>query len=301
MKPKVFLSHSKKDKLFVEKIANNLKTCGVNVWYDEWEIPPGESIRKKIFEDGITSCDLFFIYLTANSIPSYWVQKELDGALIHEIEIQDSFMALFVDKDDSRTLLSLDLKSLNIPVFNDTEYLIPYGKLLSKIWKCHHSNQLRIKEKDSKIKILELEKFNMELQKDILQIQSNSKIDVDAIQDYLLKFNYEHNNIKKNIVEILIETKQILADGCNKCEIMNSIVKLFNAESEERESWGNRGGLKQEEQFKNKYKIFDFTGELILKGLLEVNTSKDLDKYYYLTKQGIEFLNDKTIAKKELS
>lgn len=59
MKPKVFLSHSKKDKQFIEKVANDLRSCGIDVWYDEWEIPPGESIRKKIFEEGITSCDLF--------------------------------------------------------------------------------------------------------------------------------------------------------------------------------------------------------------------------------------------------
>lgn len=296
MKPKVFLSHSKKDKVFVEKIANNLRSCGVDVWYDEWEIPPGESIRKKIFEDGITSCDLFFIYLTTNSIPSYWVQKELDGALIHEIEIQNSFMALFVDKDDSRNHLSLDLKSLNIPVFNDTDYLIPYGKLLSKIWKSYHSKQLGIKEKDSKIKILELEKSNSELQKNILQIQSNSRIDVDAIQSFLLTFNYEHNGIKKNIVEILIEIKRILADGCNEDQIMNSIVKLFDAENEERNNYGNRGTLEYGEQFKHKYRIYDFTGELILKGLLEVKISKDLDQFYYLTKQGIEFLNEINIT-----
>ena len=92
MKPKVFLSHSKKDKVFIEKLANDLRSCGIDVWYDEWEIPPGESIRKKIFEDGITSCDMFFVYLTENSIPSYWVQKELDGAFIHEIETKNSFI-----------------------------------------------------------------------------------------------------------------------------------------------------------------------------------------------------------------
>lgn len=86
MKPRVFLSHSKKDRVFIERIANVLRIGKIDVWYDDWEIPPGDSIRKKIFEDGIPNCDLFFVYLTENSKDSYWVQKELDAAVIHEAE-----------------------------------------------------------------------------------------------------------------------------------------------------------------------------------------------------------------------
>ena len=59
MKPKVFLSHSKKDKEFVERIANDLRYARVDVWYDDWEIPSGTSFRREIV-DGIESSDLFF-------------------------------------------------------------------------------------------------------------------------------------------------------------------------------------------------------------------------------------------------
>ena len=100
-----------------------MRYCGIDVWYDEWEIPPGESLRKKIFEEGITTCDVFFVYLTLNSISSIWVQKELDSALVHEIETKDGFLLLFVDKDSSREKLSIDLKALNIPVFNEKTYI----------------------------------------------------------------------------------------------------------------------------------------------------------------------------------
>ena len=284
MKPKVFLSHSKKDKEIIEKIANDLRSCGIDVWYDEWEIPPGESIRKKIFEDGIVSCDMFFVYLTKNSIPSYWVQKELDGALIHEIETKNSFLVLFVDEDESREHLSLDLKALNIPKLNNENYLIPFGKLISRTWNAHSKNQVRLKEKDNKIQILELEKLNAELQKKILQIEKSSIIDIDGLKKLLENIKYEFNGVETDLLKFLIRLKNNFADGANYYIIDSELKKLFKTQDF---SWDEIG----KETLNDKYKIADFTGELILKGLLETKTNTDLDQVYLLTKQGIEFLN----------
>jgi hypothetical protein len=42
--PSIFLSHTSIDKPFVEKLANGLRSIGVNVWFDKWEIKVGESI-----------------------------------------------------------------------------------------------------------------------------------------------------------------------------------------------------------------------------------------------------------------
>lgn len=44
----VFLSHSAQDKDAVREIANRLKSDGVRVWFDEWEIRAGDSIPAKI-------------------------------------------------------------------------------------------------------------------------------------------------------------------------------------------------------------------------------------------------------------
>jgi hypothetical protein len=284
MKPKVFLSHSKKDKEIIEKIANDLRSCGIDVWYDEWEIPPGESIRKKIFEDGIVSCDMFFVYLTKNSIPSYWVQKELDGALIHEIETKNSFLILFVDEDESREDLSVDLKALNIPKLNKDDYLIPFGKLISKTWNTYAKNQVRLKEKDNKIQILELEKSNAELQKKILQIEKSSIIDVEGLKKSLESIKYEFNGIETDLLQFLIRLKNKFADGANYYVINAELKKIFYTEGFQWDA--------PTVSISDKYKISDFTGELILKGIIETKTSNDLDQVYLLTKQGIEFINE---------
>ena len=48
----VFLSHSSKDKPVVRDLAQRLKSDGLRVWLDEWEIRPGDMIGLKI-EQGL--------------------------------------------------------------------------------------------------------------------------------------------------------------------------------------------------------------------------------------------------------
>ena len=46
----VFLSHNSKDKPRVRKLAERLKQAGLRVWFDEWNIKPGEIISLKVDE-----------------------------------------------------------------------------------------------------------------------------------------------------------------------------------------------------------------------------------------------------------
>ena len=48
----VFLSHSSKDKTVVRELAERLRGDGVRVWFDEWELRPGDSVPAKI-EEGL--------------------------------------------------------------------------------------------------------------------------------------------------------------------------------------------------------------------------------------------------------
>ena len=40
----VFLSHSSKDKAVVRSIGEQLRSDGLRVWLDDWEIHPGDNI-----------------------------------------------------------------------------------------------------------------------------------------------------------------------------------------------------------------------------------------------------------------
>ena len=80
-----FLSHSSKDKAFVRQLAADLTRHNVTVWLDEQRIKVGDSIADKVSQ-GLAESDYFLVALSDNSVQSVWVKKELNQALISEIE-----------------------------------------------------------------------------------------------------------------------------------------------------------------------------------------------------------------------
>ncbi len=77
----VFLSHSAKDKPVVRDVAERLKKDGLRVWFDEWEIRPGDSIERtqsktaKI-EEGLERSRVLVLCRSANAFGSDWAQLE---------------------------------------------------------------------------------------------------------------------------------------------------------------------------------------------------------------------------------
>ena len=57
-KPRVFISHSALDADWARSFAQALKQRGVAVWFDEFDIHPGESLREAL-ESGLRSSDVF--------------------------------------------------------------------------------------------------------------------------------------------------------------------------------------------------------------------------------------------------
>jgi len=80
-----FLSHSSVDKPFVRQLAADLKAAGIDVWLDEQRIRVGESIPEKISQ-GLAESDFFLLAVSRASVESEWVKKELNGALINEVQ-----------------------------------------------------------------------------------------------------------------------------------------------------------------------------------------------------------------------
>lgn len=80
-----FLSHSSKDKTFIRQLAADLTANGISVWLDEQRIRVGDSIPDKIAQ-GLAGSDYFLVALSHNAVESEWVKKELNNALINEIQ-----------------------------------------------------------------------------------------------------------------------------------------------------------------------------------------------------------------------
>ena len=71
----VFLSHSTKDKPIVRALAQRLQQDGVRVWFDEWEILPGDSIFSKI-EHGLEHSRRLLLFMSHASLTSDWATLE---------------------------------------------------------------------------------------------------------------------------------------------------------------------------------------------------------------------------------
>jgi small GTP-binding protein len=71
----VFLSHSSKDKAVVRAVAERLRTDGVQVWFDEWELKPGDNIHAKI-EEGLEHSRVLILCMSAHAFDSDWAQLE---------------------------------------------------------------------------------------------------------------------------------------------------------------------------------------------------------------------------------
>ncbi|HEY0152954.1 MAG TPA: toll/interleukin-1 receptor domain-containing protein [Longimicrobium sp.] len=55
---KAFISHNAADKETARLLASRLVERGIDVWFDEWQLRPGDSITGGI-ETGIGECDTF--------------------------------------------------------------------------------------------------------------------------------------------------------------------------------------------------------------------------------------------------
>jgi small GTP-binding protein len=71
----VFLSHSAKDKAVVRALAERLRKDGLRVWFDAWEIQPGDSIPAKI-EEGLERSRVLVLCMSAHAFGSDWAQLE---------------------------------------------------------------------------------------------------------------------------------------------------------------------------------------------------------------------------------
>ena len=75
MAKNIFVSYSRRDLDFVEKLAKDLIDAGYEVWYDLSMIEGGDRWAQEI-QAGINRSEIFAIVVTPNSMASEWVEKE---------------------------------------------------------------------------------------------------------------------------------------------------------------------------------------------------------------------------------
>lgn len=75
----VFISHASEDKdEVVRPLANALQAEGLRVWYDEFTLRIGDSLRRKI-DQGLANSKVGLVVLSQSFIAKGWTNYELDG------------------------------------------------------------------------------------------------------------------------------------------------------------------------------------------------------------------------------
>jgi len=80
----VFISYAQADNAIARQVADSLRGAGLAVWFDEWALNPGDSIRVRI-EERMRASDLLLVLLSPSSVSSNWVTTEWTAALAHEL------------------------------------------------------------------------------------------------------------------------------------------------------------------------------------------------------------------------
>ncbi len=81
-----FISHASEDKdEIVRDLAEALKENGFEVWYDEFELKVGDSLRKKI-DSGLTKSRFGIVIISPSFVKKNWTEYELNGMVAREMD-----------------------------------------------------------------------------------------------------------------------------------------------------------------------------------------------------------------------
>lgn len=91
----VFISHATEDKdEIVRPLASALVHEGLRVWYDEFELRIGDSLRRKI-DSGLARSRFGVVVLSHSFFAKNWTQYELDGLVTREMTGEQTILPLW--------------------------------------------------------------------------------------------------------------------------------------------------------------------------------------------------------------
>jgi len=81
-----FISYSKSNSNIANEIHDALSEAGINCWLDSRQIYPGDDIAEAI-DKGVRAWDKFILCCSKESLSSWWVENEINKALLKEQEL----------------------------------------------------------------------------------------------------------------------------------------------------------------------------------------------------------------------
>lgn len=91
----VFISHASEDKDDVARpLTEALRNNGLTVWYDEFELRIGDSLRRKI-DKGIANSNFGVIVISRDFINKGWTNYELDGLITRAVNGEQTMLPVW--------------------------------------------------------------------------------------------------------------------------------------------------------------------------------------------------------------
>ena len=91
----VFISHASEDKDEVARpLAEALRSNGLSVWYDEFALRIGDSLRRKI-DKGIANSNFGVIVISRDFISKGWTNYELDGLITRAVNGEQTMLPVW--------------------------------------------------------------------------------------------------------------------------------------------------------------------------------------------------------------
>ncbi|MCI0563290.1 MAG: SUMF1/EgtB/PvdO family nonheme iron enzyme [Nitrososphaera sp.] len=146
----VFLSYASEDKLFARRLARGLIDSGLKVWFDEFALEAGDSLRRSI-DKGLRESQYGIVILSQHFFQKEWPQRELDGLTArddgkskviipvwYKISIEDvrSYSPPLADKlsvyysGSTKGVLSKLLRAIHRDRFNDSRWKPQFVEIL---------------------------------------------------------------------------------------------------------------------------------------------------------------------------
>ena len=121
---KVFISHALKDKALAGKVAAILEEAGLDAWYDEHEIMPGENWADNISK-ALKESDAMVVLLTPHALESDVVSLGIEHAL-SEKAYKNRLIPVLVGEPEDFTSNKIPwilkrLKTIKLPEYGRNE------------------------------------------------------------------------------------------------------------------------------------------------------------------------------------
>lgn len=110
---RAFISHNKADKTTARALATLLVAQGVDVWFDEWEIKPGQSLTGGI-EEGLAGSDAFILVWSGLAHASKWVGTEVRAYVRRRVDDETLLVIPIIVDDTALPVLVADYRGFDL-------------------------------------------------------------------------------------------------------------------------------------------------------------------------------------------